>query len=79
MIPLASEASQIGQLVLEALVVTIGVSFCFSLGLSGVIRGGEARREGHKLGLVTWATVAIVSFAGFAAFVALALIVVTDK
>lgn len=71
--------TQIGQLVAEALIVTVGVTLCFSLGLSGVIRLGEARRAGHPTAAAAWGALTALAFAGFAALVVLALLVVMDK
>lgn len=79
MIAAHNVATQIAQLIAEALIVTVGVTLCFSLGLSGAIRLGEARREGHTAAAAAWGTLTALSFAGFTALVILALLVVTDK
>jgi hypothetical protein len=71
--------TQIGQLIAEALIVTVGGTLCFSLGLSGAIRLGEARRDGQPAAVAAWGLLTALSFAGFAALVVLALLVVTDK
>lgn len=79
MIASGTVITQIGQLIAEALIVTVGVTFFFSLGLSGAVKLGDARREGHAAAAAAWGVLTALSFAGFAALVVLALLVVIDK
>lgn len=74
-----SVAEQIGQLIVEGLLVSVGVTFCFSLGLTAALRLGEARRAGHGVALAGWFVVAAAAFAAFAAFAVFGVIVVVNK
>lgn len=79
-LPLAqSVAEQLLQLTAEGLGVTLGVVLAFSIGLVGVVRSGEARSESRLGAALGWTALAVLGFLTFAAFVALALIVVTKK
>jgi len=74
-----SEAAQIGQLIVEGLVVSIGVTLCFSVALVATMRTADARREGQALPLAAWLLLAALGFAAFAGFVVLGVVVVADK
>jgi len=74
-----SVAEQIGQLIVEGLLVSIGVTLCFSLGLTAALRLGEARRAGHGVALAGWFVVAAAAFAAFVGFAVLGIVVVLNK
>lgn len=80
MIPAAeSLASQLAQLIAEGLIVSFGVTLCFSLALVGAIRASEARNDRRAASLVSWSLLAVVAFAAFSAFVVLGVLVVANK
>ena len=74
-----SVAQQIGQLIVEGLLVSVGVTLCFSLGLMASLRLGEARRAGHGVALAGWFVLAALSFAAFAGFAVFGILVVVNK
>jgi hypothetical protein len=75
----ASVAEQIGTLIVEGLLVAVGVTLCFSLGLSAAIRTGDARRDGHAGVAALWTAVAGLAFLAFAGFAVLAVLIVAQK
>ena len=81
MTPFAAKtvAEQLLQLAAEGLIVTIGVTLCFSLALVGTVRAGDARRDGRNARLVSWSLLAAICFVAFAGFVVLGIAVVTHK
>jgi hypothetical protein len=74
----AVDTGKLLEVVLVALIASVGVSVLFSLAILGVTRISDRRREGATMALAAYGGLAILSLAGCVAAVIYGLVLLTS-
>jgi len=69
----------LGEVIAVSLVAGVGVTFCYSLGILGVTRFADMRRDNRVVGATAYGLLALLAMAVCAAAVVAAIIVMTSK